>query len=183
MKVLGVVGSPRKGGNTDILVDEVLRGARETGGVVEKIFLNDLEIKPCQAECSDYCKKTGNCRINDDMSPLYSKLFQSDIIVLGTPVYWYGPSAQLKSFMDRWYVFSHPKYVRKMKGKKVVLVAPFEESDVSAADPLVGMFTRSLDYLEAEFHAKLLVTAGEKGAVKQNVEAMSQAYKIGLSLK
>jgi len=107
MKVLSVVGSPRKGGNTDILVDEVLRGARETGGEVEKIFLNDLEIKPCQAECSD----------------------------------------------------------------------------VSASDPLVGMLIRSLDYLEVEFHAKQLVFAGEKGAVKQNVEEMSQAYKIGMSLK
>ncbi len=183
MSVLGVVGSSRRGGNTDILVDEVLRGARNAGADVEKIFLNDLEIKPCQAECSDYCKKTGDCKINDDMSPLYGKLYDSDAIVLGTPVYWYGPSAQLKAFIDRWYAFSHPKYIHKMKGKKVVLVAPLEESDTSAADPLVDMIAKSLDYLEAEFHAKLPVSAEEKGAVKQNLEAMKQAYKIGLDLK
>ena len=184
MKVLGVVGSPRKAGNTDILVDEVLRSAKDAGAEVEKIFLNDLAINPCQAECRDYCKKAGDCKIDDDMSPLYSKLYDSDAIVLGTPLYWYGPSAQLKAFIDRWYAFSHPKYIRKMKGKKVVLVAPFEESDISAADPLVGMLTKSLDYLEAEFHAKLLVPgAGEKGAVRQNLEAMNQAYTIGLGLK
>jgi multimeric flavodoxin WrbA len=183
MRVLGVVGSPRKEGNSDTLVDEVLRGAKDAGAEVEKLFLNDLEIKPCQAICVDYCKEKGDCKINDDMSPLYSKLYDSDAIVLGTPLYWYGPSAQLKAFMDRWYAFSHPRFIHKMKGKKVVLVAPFEESDVSAADPLVQMFTKSLDYLEAEFHAKLLVSAGEKGAVKLDPEAMSQAYKIGLQLK
>jgi len=181
--VLGVVGSPRKGGNTDILVDEVLRGARDAGADVERIFLNDLEIRPCQAECSDYCRKTGDCKINDDMSQIYDKLFDSDALVLGTPVYWYGPSAQLKAFMDRWYAFSHPKYIHRMKGKRVVLVVPLEESDTSAADPLVGMIKKSLGYLEAEFHAKLLVSAGEKGAVKKNLKVMNQAYKIGLGLK
>ena len=83
MRVLGVVGSPRKNGNTETLVDEVLRGA-----TVEKIFLNDLDIKPCQATCNEYCMATGNCRIGDDMSTLYDKLYNSDVIVLGTPVYW-----------------------------------------------------------------------------------------------
>lgn len=183
MRVLGVVGSPRKGGNTDILVDEVLRGARDAGTDAEKVFLNDLEIKPCQATCSNYCRKTGDCKINDDMSPIYDKLFDSDALVLGTPVYWYGPSAQLKSFIDRWYAFSHPKYIHRMKGKRVVLVAPLEESDISVAQPLVSMIKKSLDYLEAKFHAKLVVSVGEKGAVKKNLKAMNQAYKIGLGLK
>ncbi len=183
MKVLGVVGSPRKGGNTDILVDEVLRGARDAGAEVEKIFLNDLEIKPCQAECSEFCKKTGDCKINDDMSTLYDKLFKSDAIILGTPIYWYGPSAQLKAFMDRWFAFSDPKHVHKMKGKRVVLISPFEERDTSAANPLVDMITKSLDYLEAKFHSQLLVSVGEKGAIRQNLEVMNRAYEIGLKMK
>ena len=183
MRVLGVVGSPRKDGNTDILVDEVLRGAKDAGAEVEKIFLNDLEVKPCQAECSDYCKKKGYCKIRDDMSPLYGKLFDSDAIVLGTPVYWYGPSAQLKAFIDRWYAFSHPKYIRKMRGKRVVLIAPLEETDTAAAQPLVNMIRRSLGYLEARFHNKLIVSAGSKGAVRRNREAMKRAYRIGSRLK
>jgi len=183
MKVLGVVGSPRKEGNTDILVDQVLRGARDVGAAVEKVFLNDLDIKPCQSVCSDYCKKTGDCRIKDDMSQLYNKIYDSDVIILATPVYWYGPSAQLKAFMDRWYAFSHPEFVDKMKGKKAILIAPFEESDISVSDPLVSMINKSMSYLKMELFRKLLVTAGTKGAVKQNAEAMNQAFKIGLELK
>lgn len=183
MRVLGVIGSPRKEGNTDILVDEVLRGAGDSGAKTEKIFLNDLRIEPCQAECSDYCKETGNCKINDDMLPLYDRLYESDVIILGTPLYWYGPSAQLKAFIDRWFAFSHPKYVHKMKGKKFILIAPLEESDISAADPLVEMTRKSLDYLEAEFYKELIVSIGDKGAIKNNLKVMNQAYKIGLGLK
>jgi multimeric flavodoxin WrbA len=117
------------------------------------------------------------------MSSLYSRLHDSDVIVLGTPVYWYGPSAQLKAFMDRWYAIAQPKFVSKMNGKRLVLVAPFEESEASAADALVSMIDKSLNYLKMEFYSKILVTAGEKGAVKKNPEAMKQAYNVGLQLK
>ncbi len=183
MTVLGVVGSPRRNGNTDILVEEVLRGAMDGGLNVEKVFLNDLTIKPCQAICSDFCEKTGICKLEDDMIPLYTKLYESEAIVLGTPVYWAGPSAQLKTFIDRWFAFSHPPYLPKMKGKRVILIAPFEENDASVADPLVEMMIKSLDYLEMELSGKVLVTAGEKGAVKENSEAMKQAYTLGSELK
>ena len=183
MKVLGIVGSPRKNGNTDILVSEVLRGAKDTGSKVEMVFLNDLEIKPCQAICSDYCKRTSNCKIKDDMTELYNKLFESEVIILGTPVYWYGPSAQFKAFLDRWYAFSHPKYILKMRGKKLILITPFEESDTSAANSLVEMIEKSINYLDAKFHGSLLVSVGEKGAIKQNPEAMNRAYEIGKELK
>ncbi len=164
-------------------MNEVLKGAKAAGLKFEKIFLNDLEIKPCQSECSDYCKKRGYCKINDDMAPLYDKLFESDVIILATPVYWYGPSAQLKTFIDRWYAFCHPRHVPKMKGKRFVLIAPLEETDKSAAKPLVNMIKKSLDYLDSKFHAKLIVSAGEKGEVMKDLHSMKQAYKIGLKLK
>ena len=184
MKIFAVVGSPRKNGNTDILVDEVLRGAKDVGASTEKIFINDLNIKPCQASCSDYCKKEGSCRIQDDMSGLYDRLYDSDVIILGTPVYWWGPSAQLKAFIDRWYAFSHPEFVHKMKGKKVVLVAPFEDADESTSDPLVAMIEKSTDYLKMEFFKKLLVNrTSDKGVVKKNQQAMKQGYTIGMELK
>ena len=183
MRVLGIVGSPRKNGNTDILVSEVLRGAMDAGSKVELIFLNDLEIKPCQAICSDYCKSTSNCKIKDDMKKLYNKLFESEIIILGTPIYWYGPSAQCKAFLDRWYAFSHPKYILKMRGKKLILIAPFEESNTSVADPLLEMIIKSVNYLDMKFHGSLLVSVKEKGAIKQNLEAMKRAYMIGKELK
>ena len=117
------------------------------------------------------------------MRDIYAKLFESDIIVLGTPVYWYGPSAQLKIFMDRWFAFSHPEYLSKMKGKKVILVAPFEEEDISVADPLVNMLVKSVSYLKVELYDKILVSVGEKGAIKENKKVMHQAYKMGLELQ
>lgn len=183
MRVLGVVGSPRKEGNTDILVDEALRGAREAGRETEKVFLNDLRISPCQSVCTEYCEKTGDCKIKDDMSPIYNTLYDSDPVILGTPVYWYGPSAQLKAFVDRWYAFSHPKYVGRMRGKTLILIAAFEESNSSAADGLVTMIDKTAKYLKCEFSKKLLVSAGAKGIVKQNPHAMEQAYNLGLELK
>ena len=183
MKVLGVIGSPRKNGNTEILVDEVLRGARDAGSAIEKIFLNELRIKPCQATCSQYCKTHGKCNIADDMSPLYDKLYDSDAIVLGTPVYWWGPSAQLKVFIDRWYAFCHPAFAKKFEGKKLVLVSPFEDSDITTPDHLVGMLKRSAEYMKMDFSDKLLVAAKEKGAVARDTKTMKEAYDIGARLK
>jgi hypothetical protein len=70
-----------------------------------------------------------------------------------------------------------------MKGKKILLISPFEEDDASVADPLVDMITESVKYLEAELYWKLLVSVGEKGAIKQKIEVIKQAYNIGLELK
>ena len=182
MKAIAVIGSPRKNGNTEILVDEVLRGAKDAGSAIEKIFLNELRIKPCQATCSQYCKTHGKCNIADDMSPLYDKLYGSDCIVLGTPIYWWGPSAQMKAFIDRWYAFSHPAFIKKIERKKLVLVAPFEESDISTADPLVAMINKSAAYLKMDLSAKLLVTAGEKGVVARDIKTMNEAYNIGAQM-
>jgi multimeric flavodoxin WrbA len=179
MKVFGVVGSPRKNGNTDILVEEVLRSAQEKGSTTKKVFLSDLDIQPCKANCSNFCISKGECSINDDMTSLYTDLYESDIIIIGTPIYWYGPTAQVKAFIDRWYAFSHSDYVWKMKGKKFVLIAPFEESDLATADPCIAMLEKSLDYLKAELSERILVSVGEKGAIKQNVNVMKRAYNLG----
>jgi hypothetical protein len=70
-----------------------------------------------------------------------------------------------------------------MRGKKLILIAPFEESDTSTANPLVEMIVKSANYIDAKFHGSLLVSVGEKGAIKQNPEAMNRAYKIGQELK
>jgi multimeric flavodoxin WrbA len=117
------------------------------------------------------------------MSPIYNIPYYSDPVILGTPVYWYGLSAQLKAFIDRWYAFSHPKYASRVKGKSVILIAAFEETDSSAADGLVTMIDKTAKYLKCEFSAKLLVTAGPKGIVKENPHAMKKAYDLGLGLK
>jgi multimeric flavodoxin WrbA len=105
MKLLAVVGSPRKRGNTDLLMYRVIEGAQDAGAEVQRVFLHGMNISPCDG-CRA-CVKTGACKMEDDMAPLYDALYGSDVWALGTPVYWFGASAQMKTFIDRWYVFCH----------------------------------------------------------------------------
>ncbi len=180
MHVLGVVGSPRKGGNTDVLVSEALRGAASAGATAEKIVLSELEIHPCRA-CGG-CHRTGVCQQDDDMGPLVEKLLAADAWVLGTPVYWWGPSAQMKAFVDRWYAPAQTAERKAKLRKRVGLVAAFADADPATPRHLVGMFEEALSYLEADFAERLLVTADKRGEVAGNDRAMADAFALGARL-
>jgi multimeric flavodoxin WrbA len=112
MKILGIVGSPRKGGNTEILVEEALAAAGGAGAKTEIFLVAGKKISGCQA-CNT-CRDTGVCKINDDMQPLYKQMEEADGIIFATPVYFGGVTAQLKAIMDRTFAFL-PK--RPLKGK------------------------------------------------------------------
>ena len=99
VKILGLVGSPRKGGNTDTIVGQVLAGARSEGAEVEKLYLDDLRIRPCRACFS--CAETGRCVIEDDFQTLLRRMREADGIVLGSPVYCGTVTAQTKALIDR----------------------------------------------------------------------------------
>jgi multimeric flavodoxin WrbA len=107
MKVLGIVASPRQGGNTEIMVEEVLAVARAGGANTEIFLVHDREIKGCDA-CGA-CFRTGKCVIKDDMQSLYPMMNGADAIVFGSPVYFHGVTAQAKAIMDRTfcYLFDH----------------------------------------------------------------------------
>ncbi len=112
MKVLGIVCSPRKGGNTEIMVEEALAAAREGGAETELVLVADKNIAPCDG-CSA-CQETGACKINDDMQPIYQQLEAADAVIFGTPVYFCNVSAQAKAVMDRTYLFLRG---RRLRGK------------------------------------------------------------------
>jgi hypothetical protein len=99
MKILGVVASPRKGGNTDVLVDRVLEGAKTTGAEVEKIYLRDQVIHPCQGAFS--CEIAQTCILPDDMQKIYAKLQEAAGIVIGTPIYMSGVAGPLVNLLNR----------------------------------------------------------------------------------
>ena len=107
MKVLALMGSPRKGGNCDLLLDEFLRGVGE--GEVEKFFISDLNISPCR-ECLD-CYAAGECVIKDGMEELSPKLLEAERLVLAAPIFFYGLPAQFKALIDRGQVFWARKYL------------------------------------------------------------------------
>ncbi|MHA2049815.1 MAG: flavodoxin family protein [Promethearchaeota archaeon] len=174
MQVLGIVGSPRIGGNTDTLVDEVLAGAAEAGASTEKIILNKLEIKPCQA-CNS-CYKTGKCAQKDDMAELLDKMVESDLWILGTPVYWWGPTAQFKAFLDRWY---HPKH-QEFKGKRVIMVVPLGGGSETYARHTTGLLEDVFSYLNIELVEKVLAPGfNRRGDVKNDVNLIEKARKAG----
>jgi len=133
MKVLGIVCSPRKGGNTEILIEEALAGAREAGAQTEIVLVSGKNIAPCDA-CSS-CRKTGECHIKDDMQPIYQQLEMADGIIFGTPVYLCNVSAQAKIIMDRTFLFRGDW---RLKGK---VAAP-----IIAVRRVGGGLTRSLLY-------------------------------------
>jgi len=99
MKILGVVGSPRKGGNTEILMREVLHVAHDAGCETEMFRMSEKQVGPCDA-CAA-CFETGSCVVQDDMQELYSMLDSADGIIIGSPVYFGSVSAQTKAIMDR----------------------------------------------------------------------------------
>ncbi len=176
MKILALVGSPRHRGNTDLLVDALLEGAREAGAQTEKVYLADLRIAPCDA--CEACRTSGECAQDDDMVPLYERLFEADLWVMGTPVYWWGPSAQTKLFIDRWYRFAGEGRWQ-VRGKKAILVSPFGDEEPETPQHLVGMLRDSFAYLGMDFVGQLLVTASEAGEVAGNQAAMDQARDMG----
>lgn len=98
--VLILSGSPRKGGNSDLLCDEFARGAQDVGNTVEKVFVRDEKIAPCIAcyYCSDH---DGTCVIKDGMAEILDKMQAADVIVMASPVYFYSIDAQMKAIIDR----------------------------------------------------------------------------------
>jgi multimeric flavodoxin WrbA len=161
-RILGIVGSPRKNGNTHILVNRILEGARENGAETEILFLGDLHIRECDG--CHVCWKGNLCSKKDDMLDVYPKIFQNDVIVFGTPVYWYGPTALMKCFIDRMVYFNCPRNRPKIRGKSAVIAVPFEEDNPKTADLLVKFFEKSLKYLEVKLIRKILVPGvGKRG--------------------
>lgn len=112
MKILGIVCSPRKRGNTEILVEEALTAAREAGAESEVFLVADKSIAPCDG-CNS-CRQTGVCRIKDDMQTLYQQMEKADGIIFGSPVYFNSVTAQAKAIIDRTFLFLEDK---SLKGK------------------------------------------------------------------
>ncbi len=145
-RVLGIIGSPRKKGNTFAMVDTILQGAAIEGAGVESVQLTKYKIKPCRA--CDACRDKGKCRHDDDMEELLTLMKESEVWVFGTPVYWWGPTAQMKTFMDRWY--QDVKGLRDSGKKKVILAIPYGDTEPKTARHTIGMFKDAMQYLKKD---------------------------------
>lgn len=187
MKVLGIYGSPRKEGNTDLLLREVLRGCREAGAEVEEVFLRELKITPCLEIYA--CKKDGQCPIPDDMRSLYPKLAGADAVVLASPVFFYAVSAQAKALIDRCQAMWARKYILKQPiapgkpGRRGVFIAVGGSRGSKIFEgPLLTM-KYFFDALDMTFHRSLLFqNIDAQGEILEHPTALEEAYRAGKEL-
>ncbi len=181
MKVLSVMGSPNKKGNTATLVEEYLKGVKEKYNEVDinSVFLQEKQIEGCRG--CDSCKR-GNmrkCIIKDNMNELIELVISSDVIVLSTPIYWWNMSAQLKTFIDRLYVFDNSEW----EGKRIVLLTTFGDEDEisSGAINVINSLKSMTAYLGIEFVHHYGASSGN-GPVSEDKKALEEAYKLGMNL-
>lgn len=172
--VLVISASPRKGGNSDTLCDEFIRGAQESGNHAEKIFLASKNIKYCIG-CG-VCNTTQKCVQKDDMAEILDKMVEADVIVLATPVYFYTMDAQMKTLIDR----TVPRYT-EIQNKDFYFI-------VAAADMERKMMERTIEGFRG-FTQDCLTGAREKGIIYgtgawqageiKGTPAVKQAYEMG----
>jgi len=187
LKVLGIAGSPRRGGNTDLLLAEVMRGAASRGAEVKTIILNDLNIAPCQ-HC-DACLKTGRCKEEDDMQMVYAELEEADRIVLASPVQFMGVTAQTKAMIDRCQALWARKYVLKIpplgnrRERKGLFISVGGTKLANLFQPALATVKSLFRTLDIAYAGELLFSAvDEKGAITKNPDALKQAYLAGQRL-
>ena len=173
-KVLILSGSPRKGGNSDILCDRFAQGAREAGNQVEKIRVADKKIGYCHA-CY-YCRgHAGECAIKDDMAEILQKMIDADVIVLASPVYFYSIDAQLKAVIDR----TVARWL-EVKDKKFYYIATCADTEKSAALTTLDCFRGYADCVQGAEECGVIYGTGvyEKGKI-EGAPAYDQAYEMG----
>ncbi len=180
-KILAVVGSPRKGGNTDLLVSRIAEGAAAAGTQVEVVRLSEWQIRECDG--CHACWTGRPCSKKDDMLALYPKIAASEAIVFGTPVYWYGPTALLKAFIDRFVYFNCEANRPMIRGKCAAVAIVLEETHEPTWRPVVEFFEKSLAYLEMKTAGTIIAPGvGKKGEILKHPERLEEAYRLGARL-
>lgn len=190
VKLLALYGSPRKGGNTAILLDEFIKGAEFAGALSEKIYLAEANITPCQEDM--VCATKGECSIQDGMRILYQKLIEADLIVLASPIFFYNVSAQAKALIDRCQLFWVRKYILKQpiyqkyqgqykrKGFFISVAGTKGEKVFEGALMTMRYF---FDVLDCDYNGNLLYkNIAEKAAIINHPTALMDAYTAGENL-
>ena len=187
MKILGINGSPRRGGNTSLLLQKALKGARAEGKETEEVCLRDLKMSPCLE--IEACFRDGNCPLQDDFQGLVEKIITSDAIILASPIFFYTFSAHTKIFMDRCQMFWARKYKLKspISPGKEKRPGAFIAVGATKGERLFEGALQSVHYLFAALDVELKETllvqgVDSKGAVLKHATAMQDAFSLGKRL-
>lgn len=184
MNILALCGSPRKNGNTETLLNEAIRPVREAGHSVTILYLNTMNIKPCQ-NCGG-CNTTGECIIRDDMDTATEAIRKADRIILASPIFFFALSAQVKTMIDRCQSFWCEKYLLKKpipegkhgrRGLLLLVGGMKKETGMQCAEACARAFFRTVSVPEHETLFYLSIDA--KGDILNHPSALKDAYEAG----
>ncbi len=185
MKITGIYGSPRAGGNSDVLLAEALRGAREAGAEVKEVFARKLKMEGCR-NCGG-CDKTGQCVIKDDMAEVYPLLEEADAIILSAPIFFYAPPAQAKAVIDRCQAAWSKRMLTKTPEQRksfdsgkgyMICVGATKGANLFQPSELVAKYF--YDALDMTYEGGLMLRGLEgKNAAKDQPDLLAQAYELG----
>jgi multimeric flavodoxin WrbA len=186
MKVLGIYGSPRKGGNTDILLDEALKGAASEGAEVTSIRCCNLKLAGC-LECGG-CDNTGECVQDDDMQLVYPKLLEADVIILASPIFFYGLTSQAKALIDRCQAMWCKRRLDKTSERRrtydggrgyLISVGATKGGNLFEGAQLTAKYF--FDALDMSYEGGLLIKSVEgKGDIAKHPDYLKQAFDMGV---
>jgi multimeric flavodoxin WrbA len=184
IRVLGIGGSPRVGGNSDILLDHFLQGAKEAGAETEKILLNQLRFRACQ-ECGG-CDQTGMCVVEDDMQRLYPLLVNSTVVAVASPIFFSSISAQLKAMIDRCQCFWVARYrLRNLPniGARGVFLSTRGQKGMEVFQRTAKIIKAFFNSLNITYSAEIFVDeVDEKGAILQRPEILEKTHHLGYDI-
>jgi len=188
MKILGIYGSPRRKGNSDILLDKALEGAKSTGAEVSSVYARDLKMIGC-IECGG-CDKTGKCVVKDEMQSVYPLLEFADVIILASPIFFYGVPSQAKAIIDRCQALWRKRMLTKTKEQrktydsgKGYIIAVGATSGKSLFDGTIMTTRYFYDALDMSYEGGMFVRKiDSKGAILEHPEILKEAYEFGVSV-
>jgi multimeric flavodoxin WrbA len=176
-KIAVLIGSPRKGGNTQTLAGAFIDGAKEQHEI-DIISVADVRVKGCTGCNYCYTDESHRCTQKDDMQSIYERLASAEIIVIATPVYFYGVSSQLKCIIDR----LHNPIRNSFKVKKLVLLSVAADTIPTVFDSVKTMYNSVLKYFSLEDGGIITVFGVEKKGAINNNSALQEAYRLGKSI-
>lgn len=183
MKILALFCSPRREGNTELLLDELLKGASVEGADAEKVDACRLQIAPCSG-CGT-CETTGKCSIEDQMQGVYDQIDVADAIVLASPIYFYNVTAQCKILIDRCQALWSKKYIlrEKIRARKGFFLSVGGTKGKKMFDCAVLTVRYFFDAINATYSGHLFFKEiDKKGAIRNHPTALKEAYEAGIRL-
>ena len=178
MNILILSGSPRKGGNTELLVEAFVKGAAEHHQV-EVVSVRDYKVNPCLGCNACFSSKDNTCAQKDDMAQIYEKMAKADMLVLASPVYFYSISAQLKAVIDRF----HNPIRDSFNIQKMALLLVGAASLPELFDAILAEYNLCLNYFHMKDAGKVLVRGAVNKGDIQNTNALNEAYQLGKNIE